>query len=166
MRFCDIRYYPDGAAIAWQLLLERPENVNISHRAMPSVEAHKAFVAEYPYRNWFVVESDVVRDPLPHRVPVGTIFVTTQNEIGIAILKAYQRQGWASRAIAELVEFLPPLPAIPGVRAGQYIANVAPLNFESAGLFDGLGARIVSMTFQLPERGAVQWPKPRPSPTS
>lgn len=166
MRFVDIRHHPEGAAIAWQLLLERPGHANISHRSMPSIDEHKAYVANHPYRSWYVLESDIIREPLPHRVPVGTILLTMQNEIGIAILRIYQRQGWAARAIAELIDFLPPLPPIPGVRCAQYIANVAPDNLESHRLFEGLGAKIVSTTFQLPERGAVQWPKPRPSPTS
>lgn len=155
VRFQDIRSHQEGLDISWQLLKERPECANITHKAMPTREEHMAFVAAHPYRQWYVIESDVVRDPRPHRVPVGTIYASHQNEIGIAILREHQRHGWASRAIQELIEFLPPLPGIPGARSGWWLANVSPYNQPSLDLFwRKLGCHKLQVTFQLPERGA------------
>lgn len=155
MRFVDIRHHPEGIGLAWQLLLERPMIANISHGSMPDPDRHVAFVQDHPYRVWYVIESDVVRNPQPHRHPVGTVLATHGNEIGIAILKSWQRRGYAARAIIWMMENLPPLQAIVGVRRGVWIANVAPGNMASRALFERLGAEVVQYTYQLPERGAA-----------
>lgn len=154
LRFVDIRYHDEGEAIAWRLLEERPLEANISHGQMPSRAEHADFVALHPYRQWLVIETDVILEPKSHRLPVGTIYATHRNEIGIAILREYRRQGWAKRAIEHLIEFLPPMPASPGVRNPWWTANVAPSNQASLGLFRSLGGSIIAVTYQLPERGA------------
>lgn len=155
MRFVDIRQHAEAAGLTWQLLEERPSEASISHAGMPSRDAHLAFIDNHPYRFWYVIESDVVREPAPHRHPVGTISATNANELGIAILRSWQRQGYAARAIAWVLENLPPLVAIPGQRRGTWLANIAPGNMASQALFGKLGFELTQHTYQLPERGAA-----------
>src|SRR5262249_40196581 len=126
MVLTDIRYHEQGWQVAWQLLQERPPEANISHAGGVTVEAHRAFVQSYPYRNWFVIDSDPVKDEqgVATTVPVGCVYVTKQNWIGIAILKGWKRLGYAERAIQNVIDFLPPLPAIPSERQGYYVAHV------------------------------------------
>jgi RimJ/RimL family protein N-acetyltransferase len=150
MRFADIRKHPDGVALAWQLLLERPVEANISHQEMPTIDEHTAYVRDHPYRVWLVIESDVVQGAeFPYRELVGTIALTKQNEISIAILKSHQRRGYARSAIQEVMGLYPPLGELPGLRGGDYLANVAPGNLPSHALFTGLGAKLVQLTYRF-----------------
>ena len=131
----------DEIGLAWRLLSERPFEANISHQEMPTRAEHAAYVRSHPYRAWLVIW---VRD-----VAVGTIAVTKQNEIAIAILKEHQRKGYAKEAIKEVLELFSPLHEIPGVRPAHFVANVAPGNLPSHALFTGLGAKLVSMTYRF-----------------
>jgi RimJ/RimL family protein N-acetyltransferase len=147
MMFTDIRDHPQGVAVAWRLLSERPAHANISHSSMPTPEEHAAFVQNNPYRNWFVIDDTTASSG--ERVPVGTIYATKQNEIGIAILMEHQRKGYARRAIREFMNCVPPLPAEQGLRSGRYVANVAPGNTASIELFTGLGAKLKQLTYEF-----------------
>ncbi len=152
LRFADIRKHPNGIELAWQLLLERPREANISHQEMPTFEEHAAYVREHPYRVWLVIESDVVQgEEFPFRELVGTICLTKRNEIGIAILASQRRKGYASEAIRAVMDLYPPLPEGKGDRAGRYLANVAPLNWNSHSLFNKLGAKIIQTTYSFGE---------------
>jgi RimJ/RimL family protein N-acetyltransferase len=128
--------------LLWQLLLERPAAANISHQKMPTWEEHTAFVASKPYRVWYAIEKSVppILEPILEKVARGAIYLTKQNEIGIAIRKVFQRQGYAREAIQILMKHHGP---------GPYKANIAPRNAASIALFTGLGARHIQNTYQF-----------------
>src|SRR4029077_21209232 len=150
LRFADIRKHPSGIELAWQLLMERPPEANISHREMPTLEEHAKYVTTQPYRVWLVVESDVIHgEEYPFRELIGTIALTKQNEIGVGILKAHQRMGYARDAIRLVMSLYPPLTGEIGVRPGCYVAHVAPLNWASHNLFNKLGAKIIQATYSF-----------------
>lgn len=150
IRLADIRKHPDGIALAWRLLMDRPVEANISNQGMPTPEEHMTYVRSHPYRVWLVIESEVVQGPeYPFRELVGTIALTKNNEIAVAILKSHQRKGYAKEAISAVMELYPPLPEEVGVRSGNYVANVAPGNLPSHALFAGMGAKLVSMTYRF-----------------
>lgn len=137
-------YYGTAASgVLWNLLAERPAKANISHTRMPTLAEHEAFIESKPYRAWFLINAPTG--------PVGAIYATRRNEIGIAILRRYQRLGYARRAIMRFVVDLPPLPAIPAERTGYYVANVSPENEGSHALFEGLGCTIASLTYRFQE---------------
>ena len=144
-------------AITYQLLKERPENANISHANMPSIEEHRQYVLRHPYRTWFLIEH--AERTLPAQW-VGSLYLTNQNEIGIFILAQHQRKGYAARAIKLVLDGIPPLPAVPGRRTGQYLANVNPSNEASIKLFTGLGAVHLQNTYTFSERGKP-WEPPQ-----
>ena len=141
MIFSDIRFNPDGPALAWQLLLERPAEANISHSVLPTPEEHAKFVANHPYRIWLAIDVD--------GVSVGAIYLSMRNEIGIAILEKHRRKGYASEAIESILNSYPPLPGEPGMRNRWYIANVSQNNVKSMKLFASLGAKLLNVTYQF-----------------
>lgn len=130
----------DAIYLTWQLLLERPASANISHKATTKAE-HELFFTGNPYREWLVIETN--------EGVVGTITLSNQNEIGIAILQAYQCRGYAEAAIRMVLEQYLPLPAINAVRRGSFIANVSLLNEASISLFGKLGAKPIQITYEL-----------------
>ena len=136
-------YEPDSATLLllYNLLLERPQEANISHRAAPPYEEHIGFVWSRPYQHWYIIEAG--------GEAVGAISATKNNEIGIAILKAHQGKGYAAAAITQFLLDHRPLPAIPSQRSGRWLANVAPDNAPSHALFKRLGARHISTTYEL-----------------
>ena len=125
----------------YEMLRERDGHVSISHRDMPTWAQHRRFVASKPYREWYliVVSGEVV----------GQVYATKLNEIGVGVLSQFRRKGYASQAIAALLEKMDPLPAIPAQRWGQFLANINPKNAASIALFEGLGFRHVQNTFAL-----------------
>ena len=133
---------PGAVEILFELLAERPKEANISHSTMPSYAQHEQFVRSKPYRAWFLVLND-------YGQKVGCASLTNNNEIGIAILKKYQRQGYALEAVQAVIKF-PPLPAVPSRRNGHYVANVAPGNEASHQLFTKAGWRPIQVTYELP----------------
>lgn len=146
IRLLDVHAAAEAAEVLWQLLRERPLEANISHRGMPSRDEHARFVASHPYRCWYLVQ-----EVASQRI-AGACYLTTQNEVGISILQAFQRRGLARAAVQELLRAHAPLPAIPGVRRGDFIANVAPGNAASHRLFESLGGTVVQHTYAVPRR--------------
>lgn len=134
---------PGAIEFLYRLLEERPRVANISHGTMPTLGQHRRFVRSRPYRAWYVVETAALGER------VGSVSVTTRNEIGIAILKAHQRRDYARAALRELVAKVSPLKGVRSVRRGKFIANVAPGNRRAHELFKGLGARPVQVTYEL-----------------
>lgn len=141
----------------YKLLNERPPEANISHRELPTLERHRAFVLRRPYRAWYLIaaEPQAPRDDgfggklAFEPVWVGTVSLTSRNEIGVAVLREYQRRGYARAAVLQLMAEVSPLDPVPGLRAGRYIANVAPGNEASHALFEGMGAKLVQLTYEF-----------------
>ena len=148
-------YEPDSATLLllYNLLLERPQEANISHRAAPPYEEHIGFVWSRPYQHWYIIEVERFRGEPGYEHDgwdaVGAISATKNNEIGIAILKAHQGKGYAAAAITQFLLDHRPLPAIPSQRMGKWIANVAPDNAPSHALFKRLGWKPTQITYTL-----------------
>ena len=134
--------FPQAVQFLYQVLQERPPEAGISHTTMPTFESHRAFVTRQPYRKWFIIAT-------AEGEWVGALSLTDRNEIGIAILKAHQRKGWALAALQCLQVTVEPLPAETGVRRGRFIANVAPGNRASHALFLKAGGHGIQMTYEL-----------------
>jgi RimJ/RimL family protein N-acetyltransferase len=119
--------------LLYTLLQERESRANISHRAMPSWKQHREFIARRPYSAWYLIKL--------HKDYVGAIYLTSMNEIGIAVLKQWRKRGVAPAAADLLMR-----------KHGRrrYLANINPRNEESIRLFRRLGFRIVQHTYELP----------------
>ncbi len=120
----------DQCAFLYRLLQERPAEANISHRAMPTYDEHCAFVQRRPYSAWYLIHN---RDPL------GAIYLTVTDEIGVAIAREAQGNGYAQMAILSLMELHP---------RKRYLANVAPDNAASHALFARFG-KVIQHTFEI-----------------
>jgi RimJ/RimL family protein N-acetyltransferase len=140
MNFVHVEDAEDAADVLYRLLAERPHDAQISHVIMPTAAEHRTFIATHPYRAWFIM---MVNDEA-----VGSIFLSTRNEIGVAVLRKYQRLGYASIAIHWIMRAYQPLPALPSQRSGKFVANVNPNNYASMKLFSELGFHHVQNTMR------------------
>jgi RimJ/RimL family protein N-acetyltransferase len=112
--------------------MERDTRANISHKKMPTYNQHVSFVSAKPYSKWYVI--------LYGASKAGSIYLTSQNEIGIFIKKSFQRKQIGSAALKKLIQQNP---------KKRYLANVSPKNTNSEKFFKSNGFRNIQKTYEL-----------------
>src|SRR3954468_21744356 len=95
IRLVDVYQAPDAVELLYRLMQERPVESAIAHRRLPSMEEHRAFMASKPYRAWCLVQADGRH--------VGAVTLTPNNEVGVFILRQFQRRGHARAALQALM---------------------------------------------------------------
>ena len=137
MKLIPIRHYENSVRILWDLLEQRDPAHNISHKAMPTWEAHCAFVRNHPHEAWYLIQTaDGIIGAIYLSKPGGPSLAG--NEIGIDILKAFQGKGYGSLAVNLLMQEHGPR---------RYLANCAPGNEASQALFESLGFELAQYTY-------------------
>lgn len=131
MRLVDVYSVPDAADVLWALLAERTPQTNISHREMPTVEQHHAFIASRPYEAWYLVD-------VGEASYAGAVYLTKQREIGVGVLRRYAGFHFGRTAVRMLMEAHP----------GRVLANINPQNFTSVAMFLDLGFRQLQVTYE------------------
>ncbi len=117
------------------LLEQRDPSESISHKRMPTIEEHVAFMSSRPYAAWYLLDVE-------HVGYVGAIYLTRQREIGIWVHKDQRGLGYAKQAIAMLMLR----------HQGRFLANIAPTNPTSAEMFKKLGFGLIQHTYALEQR--------------
>src|SRR5262245_26363802 len=145
IRLVDVYQAPEAAELLYRLMQERPAESTIAHRRTPSMDEHRAFMASKPYRAWCLIKAA----GSSQSTYVGAVTLTPNNEVGVFILREFQRKGHARAALQELLKAYQPLPGIPTVRPGHFVANVNPANKASIALFTSLGGRHIANTYEL-----------------
>jgi len=116
----------------YNLLMERDTKANISHKKMPTYNQHVSFVSAKPYSRWYVI--------LYGAIKAGSIYLTSQNEIGIFIKKSFQNKQIGNIALNKLIQKNP---------KKRYLANVNPKNKKSIRFFKNSGFKLIQYTFEL-----------------
>jgi RimJ/RimL family protein N-acetyltransferase len=148
MKLIPISEHPDHAKILYQLLEERPEYANISHKAMPTFDEHLNFIGQkpgawgsgrtHPYQAWFIAEEWLSQSD--GMQPVGSVYLTHANEIGVSVFAKYQGLGFGEEAVRMVMELHWPR---------RFLANVAPGNEPSRKMFEKLGFKTIQHTLAL-----------------
>ena len=118
-------------AFLYVLLKEREPSQNISHGVMPSFIEHVKFVESNPYKVWYAILLDAF--------PIGSIYLTKKNEVGIFIKKEMQGMGWGRRALKMLISKHGKL---------RYLANINPKNKRSIKFFEKHGFKLIQYTYE------------------
>ena len=139
MRLLDV-YQSDSCGHLYRLLAERSPEQSISHKEMPSWEKHVEFVESRPYLCWYMVEvvTECVDFALVTEI-AGAVYLSHNREIGIGIFKQYRGNGYGKSAVKMLMAKHP----------GRFLANVAPCNAPSIGMFRDLGFGHIQNTYAL-----------------
>ena len=116
----------------YNLLMERDTRANISHKKMPTYNQHVSFVSAKPYSKWYVI--------LYGASKAGSIYLTSQNEIGIFIKKLFQNKQIENIVLHKLIQKNP---------KKRYLANVNPQNKKSMRFFKNNGFKLIQYTFEL-----------------
>ena len=116
----------------YDLLMERDTRTNISHKKMPTYKQHVSFVSAKPYSKWYVIFYGTNK--------VGSIYLTSQKEIGIFIKKSFQDKQIGSVVLKKLIQKNP---------KKRYLANVSPKNKNSINFFKKNKFKLIQYTFEL-----------------
>lgn len=119
----------------YDLLAERTPEQSISHKAMPTFEQHRAFVASNPYLEWLLIEEK-------ERV-VGSIYLSKQDEIGVFIFNKYQGEGRGAQAVSMMMARHP---------KKRLLANINQKNEASINCFTNLGFKLIQQTYAYEEQ--------------
>ena len=130
------------AMFLFDLLKERDSHVNISHKKMPTYTSHLKFIESKPYKKWYVIFAlDDLRSELKSsKTKIGSIYLSKNNEVGIFILKRFQRKNVGKYALTELMKRNP---------RSRYLANVNPKNKKSMQFFKNNSFKLIQYTFEL-----------------
>jgi len=132
----------DQAKLLYQQLCQRTDS--ISHVALPSYESHKEFVANHPYRAWFIIQQNYI--------VLGNIYIQYDNSIGLTCYDEITET--QIRTILDLVTYkLRPLDPVPSVRVGKFFLNVAASNIHLQEKLKKLGLKESQRSFILETEG-------------
>ena len=112
--------------------MERDSRQNISHKKMPTYNQHVSFASSKPYSKWYVILCGVNK--------VGSIYLTSQNEIGIFIKKSFQSKQLGNIALCKMLQ---------KNQKKRYLANDNPQNKKSIQFFKNHGFKLIQYTFEL-----------------
>lgn len=132
MKLRSVYRHPQAAEILYRLLEERSDDINISHRSMPTWRQHLSFIRSRPYTAWYLLEHE--------KEIVGSIYLSKTNEIGIFLLRAHQGRGLGKKAVQTLMKRHP---------RKRFLANINPRNGNSIAMFEGMGFRHIQNTYEL-----------------
>jgi RimJ/RimL family protein N-acetyltransferase len=133
----------DDYYFLYELLKQRNDTINISHKETPTYEQHCNFVKSKPYPYYKLIGD------IDNRI--GVCYVTEKNEIGIFIDKKYQGQGYGKAVLRRIIE-------INAFRKKFHVlyANINPRNLKSQNLFKDLGFKLIQQTYALMPTCAVE----------
>jgi RimJ/RimL family protein N-acetyltransferase len=125
-------YHTEGAdQILYNLLAERPVYSRISHKGMPTMKEHQAFMRSIPYQAWYLI--------LVNEAAVGSVYLTRAREVGLFVFKTHQGEGVGREALRLLREKHP----------GPLFANINPGNRQSRNFFVRNGFKLKQVTYAL-----------------
>ena len=121
----------------YKLLLSRKPN--ISHRKCPSIEEHRAFVLNHPYRNWSLVKCD--------NTSIGSIYTGFDNSVGITLFSEFL--SYRKSVIIKFLEDFIPLPGKSSIVRDEFIFNVAVKDLEYQEDLRKCGAIQIQHTYSI-----------------
>lgn len=128
--FADIRDW--DYFFLYELLKQRDETINISHKQMPSYEDHIRFIESKPYPFHKMI--------IDMESQIGVCYVTAQNEVGMFIDEKFKRMGYGKTVLQRIIKLFP---------NKRLLANINPINFVSQKLFRDAGFRLIQQTYAL-----------------
>ena len=133
----EVSHKEDGVFL-YDLLRERDDTVNISHKNIPEYRDHIKFIKSKPYYSWYIIFNDKYEK-------IGTVYITRKENlagrcIGIQIKKEFIGNGYAKKAVNLLLKIYKDTERI--------LANISPKNKKSEEFFSSLGFKKIQHTYE------------------
>ncbi|MEC8099628.1 MAG: hypothetical protein VX089_00275 [Pseudomonadota bacterium] len=123
----------------YELLKTREKKNSISHLNLPKLENHAKFVANHPYRFWYIV--------IKSSMYFGATYISETNSISIQLLEN-DENSW-EKILLYLIKKIKPLKKIPSVRNEHYTVNISANNIFCANIIKKLGGKKIQETYLL-----------------
>ena len=113
---------------------------NISHKKIPTLEDHKLFIKNNPYRAWYIIKDS--------NCMIGNIYVQFDNSIGLNCKNDISEV--QIKNIFNLIRSrISPLEAKSSVRSGNFFINVASSNKSLQRKLSSIGLEETQRTYIL-----------------
>ena len=119
----------------FNLLKQRDDRANISHKKMPTYSDHVKFVKSKPYTKWYIIQKS--------KIKIGSIYLSKNDEIGIFINEKFHGEGFATDAMKLVIDKNP---------RTRYLANVNPKNIRSTKFFKKNNFKLIQYTYELEKK--------------
>lgn len=123
------------------VLSQRKTWQNISHKTMPTWKDHVQFVDSKPYKNWYIIRAN--------NKPVGSIYLTKDNEIGLFMLENWRGMGYGIATLNELFRLKN--------KVKEFKANISPKNSHSIAFFANQGFKYHSQLLDENKQNIIQY---------
>jgi len=120
-----------------KLLLSRKHN--ISNCKPPSLEDHRAFVLNHPYRNWSLIFYD--------KTSIGSLYTGFDNSVGITLFPEFI--SYRRLVIIKFLKDFVPLPGRASIVRDEFIFNVAVEDLEYQEDLSHCGAIKIQETYSI-----------------
>ena len=118
----------------YDLLSERKQFENISHKKLPSYNNHIKFIKSKPYSKWLLIEC---KEKI-----IGSVYLSKNNEIAIWIKKGIK--DYKMKIRKKVLEEI-----ITKFTGKRYFANINPRNKKIINFYKKNGFKLFYSTFQL-----------------
>ncbi len=116
----------------YDLLKNRQENSNISHKKMPTFLQHKRFVELKPYAYWYII--------LKNNEEIGSVYITKINEIGLHLKQDFNNLK-LEKNILDLLMLKHP--------KTRFLININPRNKKRINFLKKNGFNLIQYTFEF-----------------
>ncbi len=123
--------------VLFKLLQDRQHT--ISHTHLPTYDQHAGFVANHPYRAWYLLSLESVY--------VGSVYIKTDNSIGFNIQEQYY--DYIPSTLQYIHKHFKPLPPIKSERSSHFHVHVGPNNIKLQTILEKIGARHIQNTYAI-----------------
>lgn len=115
----------------YELLKSRNPIENISHKEMPTHKQHLNFIKSKPYKNWYII--------LYKKIPIGSLYLSKINEIGIHMLPKYDKTLFYTETINFIIKNNPD---------SRLLVNVGNMNKKMISYYKKIGFQLIQYTFE------------------
>jgi len=128
---------PSQTIILYNLLSIRGHN--ISHTLMPTMNQHKRFVKNNPYRVWYLIKYG--------NIYVGSTYILSNNCIGIFLSNNYESK------LPVVLKFLmtkyKPLKGKDSIRPSNFYMNISPTNIKFHAQMKKINGKLCQLSYLL-----------------
>ena len=116
----------------FELLKNREQFENISHKIMPTFKNHEKFVNSKPYFKWYIIYEDLKK--------IGSAYITNQNEISIHFLNIKNYEGFFLESLEIIIKKNP---------RKRFLLNISPKNKKLKRIVEKNKFKLIQHTYEL-----------------
>ena len=116
----------------FELLKNRDQFENISHKIMPTFKNHEKFVNSRPYFKWYIIYENLKK--------IGSAYITNQNEIAIHFLNIKNYEGFFLESLEIIIQKNP---------RKRFLLNISPKNKKLKRIVEKNKFKLIQHTYEL-----------------